>query len=141
MYFCSMSEPKRYTITAALPYANGPLHIGHLAGAYIAADIYARYLRLQGKDVIFVCGSDEHGAAITIKAKKKNTTPKEIVDKYHAIIRKVLRISEFLLISITVHLSRYIIETSQEFFRILNDKNAFEVIESEQYFDEEAKQF
>jgi methionyl-tRNA synthetase len=69
--FALMSEPKRYTITAALPYANGPLHIGHLAGAYIAADIYARYLRLQGKDVIFVCGSDEHGAAITIKAKKK----------------------------------------------------------------------
>ena len=83
-----MSEPKRYTITAALPYANGPLHIGHLAGAYIAAYIYARYLRLQGKDVIFVCGSDEHGAAITIKAKKENTTPKEIVDKYHSIIKK-----------------------------------------------------
>lgn len=136
-----MSEPKRYTITAALPYANGPLHIGHLAGAYIAADIYARYLRLQGKDVIFVCGSDEHGAAITIKAKKENTTPKEIVDKYHAIIRKSfedfgISFDIYHRTSEPVHY-----ETSQEFFRILNDKNAFEVIKSEQYFDEEAKQF
>jgi methionyl-tRNA synthetase len=141
MYFCTMSEPKRYTITAALPYANGPLHIGHLAGAYIAADIYARYLRLQGKDVIFVCGSDEHGAAITIKAKKENTTPKEIVDKYHSIIRKSfedfgISFDIYHRTSEPVHY-----ETSQEFFRILNDKNAFEVIESEQYFDEEAKQF
>ena len=141
MYFCTMSEPKRYTITAALPYANGPLHIGHLAGAYIAADIYARYLRLQGKDVIFVCGSDEHGAAITIKAKKENTTPKEIVDKYHAIIRKSfedfgISFDIYHRTSEPVHY-----ETSQDFFRILNDKNAFEVIESEQYFDEEAKQF
>lgn len=141
MYFCTMSEPKRYTITAALPYANGPLHIGHLAGAYIAADIYARYLRLQGKDVIFVCGSDEHGAAITIKAKKENTTPKEIVDKYHAIIRKSfedfgISFDIYHRTSEPVHY-----ETSQEFFRILNDKNAFEVIESEQYFDEVAKQF
>jgi methionyl-tRNA synthetase len=132
---------KRYTITAALPYANGPLHIGHLAGAYIAADIYARYLRLQGKDVIFVCGSDEHGAAITIKAKKENTTPKEIVDKYHSIIRKSfedfgISFDIYHRTSEPVHY-----ETSQEFFRILNDKNAFEVIESEQYFDEEAKQF
>jgi methionyl-tRNA synthetase len=132
---------KRYTITAALPYANGPLHIGHLAGAYIAADIYARYLRLQGKDVIFVCGSDEHGAAITIKAKKENTTPQEIVDKYHSIIRKSfedfgISFDIYHRTSEPVHY-----ETSQEFFRILNDKNAFEVIESEQYFDEEAKQF
>jgi methionyl-tRNA synthetase len=82
-----MTTTKRYTITAALPYANGPLHIGHLAGAYISADIYARYLRLMKKDVIFVCGSDEHGAAITIKAIKEGTTPREIVDKYHAILR------------------------------------------------------
>ena len=136
-----MSEPKRYTITAALPYANGPLHIGHLAGAYIAADIYARYLRLQGKDVIFVCGSDEHGAAITIKAKKENTTPKEIVDKYHSIIKKSFEdfgIS-FDIYHRTTEPIHY--ETSQDFFRVLNDKNAFEIIESEQYFDEEAKQF
>ncbi|MFN8294718.1 MAG: methionine--tRNA ligase [Chitinophagales bacterium] len=136
-----MSEPKRYTITAALPYANGPLHIGHLAGAYIAADIYARYLRLQGKDVIFVCGSDEHGAAITIKAKKENTTPKEIVDKYHAIIRDSFE--KFGISFDIYHRTSEPIhyETSQDFFRILNDKNAFEIIESEQYFDEEAKQF
>ena len=71
-----MLFPKRYTITAALPYANGPLHIGHLAGAYLSSDIYARYLRLKGRDVLFVCGSDEHGAAITIKAKKENTIPR-----------------------------------------------------------------
>ncbi len=136
-----MSEPKRYTITAALPYANGPLHIGHLAGAYIAADIYARYLRLKGKEVIFVCGSDEHGAAITIKAKKENTTPKEIVDKYHAIIRKSFE--DFGISFDIYHRTSEPIhyETSQDFFRVLNDKHAFEIIESEQYFDEEAKQF
>ncbi|HRH56912.1 MAG TPA: methionine--tRNA ligase [Chitinophagales bacterium] len=136
-----MSEPKRYTITAALPYANGPLHIGHLAGAYIAADIYARYLRLQGKDVIFVCGSDEHGAAITIKAKKENTTPKEIVDKYNAIIRDSFE--KFGISFDIYHRTSEPIhyETSQDFFRVLNDKHAFDIIESEQYFDEEAKQF
>ena len=136
-----MSEPKRYTITAALPYANGPLHIGHLAGAYIAADIYARYLRLQGKDVVFVCGSDEHGAAITIKAKKENTTPKEIVDKYHAIIRDSFE--KFGIAFDIYHRTSEPIhyQTSQDIFRTLNDKNAFEIIESEQYFDEEAKQF
>lgn len=136
-----MSEPKRYTITAALPYANGPLHIGHLAGAYIAADIYARYLRLQGKDVVFVCGSDEHGAAITIKAKKENTTPQEIVDKYHAIIKKSFE--DFGISFDIYHRTSEPIhyQTSQDIFRTLNDKNAFEIIESEQYFDEEAKQF
>ena len=73
---------KRYTITSALPYANGPLHIGHLAGAYIPADIFVRFLRLNNTDVVYVCGSDEHGAAITIKAKKEGVTPKEIIDKY-----------------------------------------------------------
>ncbi len=136
-----MNQPKRYTITAALPYANGPLHIGHLAGAYIAADIYARYLRLKGADVVFVCGSDEHGAAITIKAKKESTTPREIVDKYHAIIRdsfKKFGIS-FDIYHRTSEKIHY--DTSQEFFRILDDKGAFEIIESEQYYDEEAKQF
>ena len=75
---------KRHTITAALPYANGPLHIGHLAGAYIPADIYSRYLRLKGKDIVFVCGSDEHGAAIPIRAKKEGVGPQKIIDKYHA---------------------------------------------------------
>ncbi|HMV14593.1 MAG TPA: methionine--tRNA ligase, partial [Chitinophagales bacterium] len=136
-----MSTPKRYTVTAALPYANGPLHIGHLAGAYIAADIYTRYLRQQGNDVIFVCGSDEHGAAITIKAKKENTTPKAIVDKYHAIIRKSFE--DFGIAFDIYHRTSEQIhyDTSQDFFRILNDKNAFEIIESEQYYDAEAKQF
>lgn len=136
-----MSDTKRYTVTAALPYANGPLHIGHLAGAYISSDIYARYLRLIGKDVIYVCGSDEHGAAITIRAKKEGTTPKEIIDKYHAIIRdsfKKFGIS-FDIYHRTSDSIHY--ETSQDFFRILNDKNAFDIKESEQYFDEEAQQF
>ena len=77
---------KRYTITAALPYTNGPIHIGHLAGVYVPADIYARYLRLHGKDVAFICGSDEHGVPITIKAKKEGVLPQDIVDKYNAII-------------------------------------------------------
>ena len=81
-----MSE--RYTVTAALPYANGPIHIGHLAGAYIPADIYVRYLRLKGKDVVFICGSDEHGVAISIKAKKEGITPSEVINKYHNIIKK-----------------------------------------------------
>ena len=78
-----MKNPKRHTITAALPYANGPLHLGHLAGVYISADIYARFLRSNGEDVAFICGSDEHGAAITLRAKKENKSPKEIVDEYH----------------------------------------------------------
>jgi len=136
-----MSDPKRYTVTAALPYANGPLHIGHLAGAYISSDIYVRYLRLMGKDVVYVCGSDEHGAAITIKAKKEGTTPREIVDKYNAIIRdsfKRFGIS-FDIYHRTSEPIHY--ETSQEFFRILDAQNAFEVKESEQYYDTEAHQF
>ncbi len=81
-------EFKRYTITAALPYVNGPIHIGHLAGVYVPADIYVRYLRSRDRDVAFVCGSDEHGVAITMKARKDGVTPREIVDKYHAIIKK-----------------------------------------------------
>jgi methionyl-tRNA synthetase len=136
-----MSEPKRYTITAALPYANGPLHIGHLAGAYISADIYARHLRLQGKDVIFVCGSDEHGAAITIKARKEGTTPREIIDKYHTIIRDSFR--QFGISFDIYHRTSESIhyETSQDIFRKLNELGAFEIQETEQYFDEEAQQF
>ena len=78
-----MNTPKRYTITAALPYTNGPIHIGHLAGVYVPADIYARYLRLTGKDVAYICGSDEHGAAITLRAKKEDINPQQIIDKYH----------------------------------------------------------
>ena len=78
---------KRYTLTAALPYTNGPIHIGHLAGVYVPADIYARYLRLKGHDVAFICGSDEHGVPITIKAKKEGISPQEVVDRYHKIIK------------------------------------------------------
>ena len=77
-----LQNPKRYTITAALPYTNGPIHIGHLAGVYVPSDIYSRYLRLQGRDVLFVCGSDEHGVAISMKAKKEGVTPQEVIDKY-----------------------------------------------------------
>ena len=84
----SHTDPSRITITAALPYTNGPIHIGHLAGVYVPADIYARFQRLQGKDVAFICGSDEHGVAIPMKAKKEGVTPKEIIDTYHAIIKK-----------------------------------------------------
>jgi methionyl-tRNA synthetase len=83
-----MKDYKRYLITAALPYANGPVHIGHLAGVYVPADIYARYLRLRGRNVLFVCGSDEHGVPITIKARQENVSPKVIVDRYHEIIKK-----------------------------------------------------
>ena len=83
-----LQNPKRYTITAALPYTNGPIHIGHLAGVYVPSDIYARYWRLQGKDVAFLCGSDEHGVAISMKAKKEGITPQEVIDKYDGIIRK-----------------------------------------------------
>src|SRR5210317_1817367 len=83
-----MSEEKRITVTAALPYANGPVHIGHLAGVYVPADVYTRYLRLKGEDVLFVCGSDEHGVPITIKAKNEGLTPQDIVDRYHSIIKK-----------------------------------------------------
>ena len=82
------TDPKRITITAALPYTNGPVHIGHLAGVYVPADIYARYQRMVGKDVLFVCGSDEHGVPITLKAKKEGITPQQVVDKYHEIIKK-----------------------------------------------------
>ena len=83
-----MSSSKRYTITAALPYTNGPIHIGHLAGVYVPADIYSRFLRLKGNDVAYICGSDEHGVAIPMRAKKEGVTPTEIIDKYHAIIKQ-----------------------------------------------------
>ena len=82
-----MSDPKRYLVTSALPYANGELHLGHLAGAYLPADIYVRFLRLKGKEVAYICGSDENGAAITLRAKKEGITPQEIVDKYHNLFK------------------------------------------------------
>lgn len=134
-------QPKRYLITSALPYANGHKHIGHLAGAYIPADIYVRYLRAQKKDVVFICGSDEHGTAIPIQATKEGTTPKAIIDKYHAIIKQNF---QDLSISFDIYdrTSNPIHhETTQEFFTYLNDRNELEVKESEQYYDEEAQTF
>jgi len=124
-----------------LPYANGPLHIGHLAGAYLSSDIFARYLRLMGKDVAFVCGSDEYGAAITIRAKKEGTTPREIVDKNHAIIKDSF---EKLGMSLDIyHRTTEPIhtETAQDFFKTVYDKNTFIEETTEQYFDEETQQF
>lgn len=133
--------PKRYTVTAALPYANGPLHIGHLAGAYLPADIFVRFLRLMGKDVAFICGSDEHGAAITVRARKEGLTPREIIDKYHAQFEDCfqrLGISFDIYHRTSAALHH---ETAQEFFRTLYQKGEFLEMESEQYFDEKAGQF
>ncbi len=133
--------PKRYLITSALPYANGLKHVGHLAGAYIPADIYARYLRAQKRDVVFVCGSDEHGTAIPIQATKEGTTPRAIIDKYHAAMKQDF---EDLSMSFDIyHRTSEPIhhETAQEFFTYLNDRGELEVKETEQYFDEEANSF
>jgi methionyl-tRNA synthetase len=136
-----MNNPTRYLITSALPYANGPKHIGHLAGAYMPADIYVRYLRAQQRDVVFVCGSDEHGAAITMQAIKEQTTPKAIVDKYHAMLKSNMA---DLGISFDIyHRTSEPIhhETAREFFEYLNNKGELEVKETEQYFDTEANAF
>ena len=134
-------NPKRYLITSALPYANGPLHIGHLAGAYLSGDIYARFLRSMDKDVVYVCGSDEHGAAITIKALKEKKNPKEIIDTYHELFKEAF--SEMGISFDIYHRTSAEIhhETSQEFFRTLHEKGEFIEKESEQYYDSEAKQF
>ena len=136
-----MTTPKRYLITSALPYANGLKHVGHLAGAYIPADIYARYLRAQKRDVVFVCGSDEHGTAIPIQATKEGTTPRAIIDKYHEAMKQDF---EDLSMSFDIyHRTSEPIhhETAQEFFTYLNDRGELEVKETEQYFDEEANSF
>ena len=136
-----MNQPKRYLITSALPYANGPKHIGHLAGAYLPADIYVRYLRAKKEDVVYVCGSDEHGAAITIQAMKEKTTPRAIVDKYHAMLKSNMA---DLGISFDIYhrtSSPLHHETAQEFFTALNDKGDLEKKETEQFYDEEAKTF
>jgi len=132
---------KRYTITSALPYANGPLHIGHLAGAYIPADIFVRYLRLKKKDVIYICGSDEHGAAITIKAKKEGTTPQAIIDKYHAQIKDSFE--QFGISFDIYHRTSSPVhhDLSKEFFLNLYEKGEFIEKFSEQYFDEDFQQF
>ncbi|MFH0865182.1 MAG: methionine--tRNA ligase [Bacteroidota bacterium] len=132
---------KRFTVTSALPYANGPIHIGHLAGVYVPADIYVRYLRSRGEDVLFIGGSDEHGVPITIKAKQEGVTPQQIVDKYHSIIKKSF---EDLGISFDVYSrtsSNIHHETATEFFTTLYNKNEFIVKVSEQLYDEEQKQF
>ncbi len=136
-----MNTPKRYLITAALPYANGLKHIGHLAGAYLPADIYVRYLRAQGRDVAFICGSDEHGTAIPIQAMKEGTTPRAIIDKYHALIKQ--NFSDLGISFDIYHRTSEPIhhETTQEFFTALNNRGELEVKESEQYYDEEAKTF
>jgi len=132
---------KRNTVTAALPYANGPVHIGHLAGCYIPADIYVRYLRSKGDDVVFVCGSDEHGVPITIKAKKEGITPQQVVDKYHKMMGDSFK--EFG-ISFDVYSrtsAKIHHETASDFFKNLYDKGVFTEQVTEQYYDEEAKQF
>ncbi|MEO6903722.1 MAG: methionine--tRNA ligase [Bacteroidia bacterium] len=132
---------KRHTVTAALPYANGPLHIGHLAGCYIPADIYVRYLRLKEEDVKFICGSDEHGVPITIKAKKEGLTPQQVVDKYHKMMGDAFK--EFG-ISFDIYArtsSKIHHETAAGFFKNLYDKGIFNEEITEQYFDEKANQF
>ncbi|MGV3697602.1 methionine--tRNA ligase [Flavobacterium sp.] len=137
-----MSEnPKRYTITAALPYTNGPIHIGHLAGVYVPSDIYARYLRLQGKDVAFICGSDEHGVAISMKAKKEGITPQQVIDKYDGIIRQSfidfgISFDNYSRTSSKIHH-----DTAQEFFKKLYDNNDFIEEVTEQLYDAKADQF
>ncbi|GEM56059.1 methionine--tRNA ligase [Flavobacterium branchiophilum] len=135
------SEATRYTITAALPYTNGPIHIGHLAGVYVPSDIYSRYLRLQGRDVLFVCGSDEHGVAISMKAKKEGITPQEVIDKYDGIIRKSfidfgISFDNYSRTSAKIHH-----ETASEFFKTLYDKGDFIEEVTEQLYDAKADQF
>ena len=132
---------KRYLVTSALPYANGPVHIGHLAGVYIPSDIYTRYLRLRGEDVIHVCGSDEHGVPITIKAKKEGITPQQVVDRYHEIIKNAfaglgIEFDIYSRTSSDMHTA-----TASDFFRKMYEEGKFVEQTTEQYFDEEAKMF
>lgn len=137
----SFMQPKRYLITSALPYANGLKHVGHLAGAYIPADIYVRYLRSQKRDVVFVCGSDEHGTAIPIQAMKEHTTAQEIIDKYHLAMKE-----DFADLNISFDIYHRTSdplhhETAQEFFQYLYDRNELETKETEQYYDEASNTF
>jgi methionyl-tRNA synthetase len=136
-----IQNPKRYTITAALPYTNGPIHIGHLAGVYVPSDIYSRYLRLQNKDVLFVCGSDEHGVAISMKAKKEGVTPQEIIDKYDEIIRQSfidfgISFDNYSRTSAKIHH-----DTASEFFKKLYENGDFIEQVTEQLYDAKANQF
>ncbi len=136
-----MTDFKRYLVTAALPYANGPVHIGHLAGCYLPADIYVRYQRARKQDIKFVCGSDEHGVPITIRALKENSTPQEVVDKYHKIIAESFREMDisFDIYSRTSNAIHH--QTASDFFVNLYNKNLFEEKETEQYYDESRKMF
>ena len=132
---------KRTTVTSALPYANGPVHIGHLAGVYVPADIYVRYLRLKKEDVLFIGGSDEHGVPITIRAKKEGVTPQDVVDRYHYLIKKSF---EEFGVSFDVYsrtTSKTHHELASDFFKTLYNKGEFIEKTSEQYYDEEAKTF
>lgn len=135
------NQPKRYLVTAALPYANGPVHIGHLAGCYLPADIYVRYLKAQGKEVVFICGSDEHGVPITIKAKKEGITPQQVVDKYDGIMKNAFKNFgiDFSYYGRTSSKTHH--ETAQAFFKTLYNKGVFKEETTQQYYDEEANQF
>lgn len=135
------STPQRYTITAALPYTNGPIHIGHLAGVYVPADIYSRFLKMQGKDVAFVCGSDEHGVAIPIKAKKEGVSPQQLIDKYHSIIKQSfidfgIAFDNYSRTSSAIHH-----ETATAFFKKLYEEGKFIEESTQQLYDAEADQF
>ena len=132
---------KRFTITAALPYTNGPIHIGHLAGVYVPADIYARFLRLQGHDVAFICGSDEHGVPITIKAKKEGVTPQDVVDRFHANIKTSFEAFGISFDNYSRTSAKIHHETASEFFKTLYDKDAFIEETTAQLYDAEANQF
>lgn len=133
--------PKRRLITSALPYANGPIHVGHMAGAYLPADIYVRYLRSSGEDVLWVCGSDEHGAAITLRAKKDGTTPRDIVDKYHVEMQGAFKGLDISFDHYSRTSSEKHHKVAQDFFLKLLENDSFEVKTQEQYYDEEADQF
>lgn len=132
---------KQFTVTAALPYANGPLHLGHVAGVYLPSDIFVRFLRMNGHDVAFICGSDEHGAAITLRAKKEGITPQEIVDKYNGIIGQAFNDFDISFDIFHRTSSKIHHETAQDFFKVLNKKGHFTKETSEQYYDEEFNQF
>ena len=136
-----MGKTKRYTLTAALPYTNGPIHIGHLAGVYIPADIFARYLRNKGRDVTYICGSDEHGVAIALKAKNEGISPKEVIDKYHKIIKESFKNFGISFDNYSRTSSKIHHETAQWFFKNLNEKNIFIEKISDQLYDENAEQF
>jgi len=136
-----MNTPKRYTITAALPYTNGPIHIGHLAGVYVPADIYARYLRLTGKDVAYICGSDEHGVAIPMRAKKEGVSPQDIIDKYHGIIKQSFSDFGISFDNYSRTSSKTHHETASDFFTKMHESGDFIEETSAQLYDAEANQF